>query len=112
MVAGICLLLAGFIGIAYSMTVLSAPLSQEEIDAYQNLTATDRFIVTASGLATIYSQAVAILGGILALQRRSWTLAIVCGVISLLAIGFYGVSSLLGLVGLVILALARSEFTS
>lgn len=112
MVAGILLLTAGLIGIADSVVVLSRPLTPDEIAQYQNATATERVVGVAAGLTSLYAQAFAVVAGVMALQKRNWTLATACAVLALLAGGPLGfVSSLLALLGLVFVAAARREFT-
>src|SRR5207245_8222662 len=76
----------------------------------QNMTAGD---LTANALlvfAVVYAQAFAILGGIMAIQRKNWKLAVVCGVASLLNFGFFLIGTFLGLAGLIAIITARRDF--
>src|SRR3989475_11610021 len=60
--------------------------------------------------AVVYAQAFAILGGIMAIQRKNWKLAVVCGVASLLNFGFFLIGTFLGLAGLIAIITARRDF--
>jgi len=112
--AGICMFLAGAIGIAGSVYSVLFPLSDA---ALANLTAgidpATLTLIYVCGLASVYAQAFAVLGGILAFQGANWKLAVVCGFASLLTIGFVFIeSSVLGGIGLLLVFLARREFVS
>lgn len=111
-VAGVCLFLAGAIGIAGSVYSILVPLSDADL---ANLTAdidpATLTLLYVCGLVSVYAQAFAILGGILAFQGANWKLAVVCGFASLLTLGAVFVeSSVLGGIGLLFLFLARREF--
>ncbi|OGS45555.1 MAG: hypothetical protein A3K66_07160 [Euryarchaeota archaeon RBG_16_67_27] len=112
--AGICMFLAGAIGIAGSVFSVLFPLSDAEL---ANLTAgidpATLTLIYVCGLASVYAQAFAVLGGILAFQGANWKLAVLCGFASLLTIGFVFIeSSVLGGIGLLLVFLARREFVS
>ncbi len=97
---------------ASTFVLLMTPLSEEDFEALTNISAAEQAAVTGFALVSIYSQAVAVLGGIMAIQRKNWKLAVVCGVFSLLTFGFFLLSSLLGLAGLLLVLGSRHEFTS
>src|SRR2546428_743934 len=61
-------------------------------------------------LLIFYAQAFAFLGGILALQRKNWKLAVFCGAASLLNLGIFQLGWLAGLAGLVMSIISRREF--
>jgi cobalamin synthase len=46
----------------------------------------------------------------MALRRKMWALALVGSILGLFTFGFYGISSILSLVALIILAISRKEF--
>src|SRR5207245_9707378 len=86
------------------------PLTASDISSIQNMTAND---LTANALlvfAVVYAQAFAILGGIMAIQRKNWKLAVVCGVASLLNFGFFLIGTFVGLAGLIAIITARRDF--
>ena len=102
------------IGIAGSVYSTVYPPSPEEI---ANITAgLDPATVTflyICGLGSVYAQAFALLGGVLAYQGRSWKLVLVCALASLLTLGLvFFESSLLGALGLVLVLMSRREFVS
>ena len=112
--AGICLLLSGLLGIAGTAYSLAYPLPPEVVE---NLTAdmdaTTLAILTALAFVSLYAQAFALLGGVLAIQRSNWKLSVVCGVASLLTLGLFAFEgSLLGLLGLLLVLTSRAEFRS
>ena len=112
--AGVCLFLAGAIGIAGSVYSILYPLSDAEI---ANLTAgidpATLTLIYICGLASVYAQAFALLGGVLAYQGANWKLAVVCGFASLLTLGIVFVeASVIGGIGLLLLFLSRREFVS
>lgn len=53
---------------------------------------------------------IAVLGGIMALQRRSWGLALTGAILCMISIGFYGLSFILGLIAIILIAISREEF--
>lgn len=109
-VAGVLLVLAGILGIASS--VYSA-VNLPSVAEYANFTNNSPELIAFAqvcGLISIWSQAVAILGGVMALQRRNWRLTLVCAIFSVLTIGFLFEASLLGAFGLVLVLLSRSSF--
>ena len=53
---------------------------------------------------------ITLLGGVMALRRRMWGLALVGSILGLFIIGPVFVSSLLSFIGLIILAISRDEF--
>jgi hypothetical protein len=52
----------------------------------------------------------AILGGIMAIQRRSWGLALTGAIFCMVSIGFYGLSFILGLIALILIAISKDDF--
>ena len=53
---------------------------------------------------------IAIIGGVLAIKKRSFAMAIVGAVFCLLSVGPLGISSILGLIGLILIAISSHEF--
>src|SRR3989442_9876127 len=99
-IGGVLLILSGLLGMVSTYLIFIRPLTPSDVSAIQNMTAGD---LTANALlvfAVVYAQAFAILGGIMAIQRKNWKLAVVCGVASLLNFGFFLIGTFLGLAGL------------
>jgi hypothetical protein len=53
---------------------------------------------------------ISILGGVMAFQRRTWALALTGSILCMLSIGPYFISSILGLIALILVAVSREEF--
>ena len=47
----------------------------------------------------------------MALRRRMWGLALVGSILGLFTIGYFGLSSLLSLIALIVLVMSKDEFT-
>lgn len=107
--AGILLILAGVFGIASLMQLALVPLSPSD---YANLTNDSATYITNQicGFIVIWAQAAALLGGIMAIQRMNWRLTVVCAIFATLTGGFVLEASFMGLVGFVLVILARKEF--
>ncbi len=109
--AGVFLLLAGALGVAAAVYSSITPLP---VSQYVNLTSnpTDYLTSQICSLVIIWSQTAAILGGVMAIQRLNWKLTMVCAIFATLTVGFYLEASFLGMVGFVLVLLARKEFRS
>ncbi|HYM38876.1 MAG TPA: hypothetical protein VEY12_01855, partial [Thermoplasmata archaeon] len=109
--AGILLVLAGVVGIAYTVYSSLIPISYSD---YVNLTADQATFVTnqVCGILVIAAQAAALLGGIMAIQRLNWKLTMVCAILATLTLGFYLSASFMGMAGFTLVLLARKEFRS
>ena len=111
-IGGILLILTGLILSAETFLVYLTPPTPEEIQAFQNLTASG-FLTNAMIVhVLLWSEAVAFLGGVMALQRKNWKLAVGCALVSIGG----GVFSIFGLfpaiASLLLIITARREFTS
>ena len=78
---------------------------------YPNIT-TEQFLNFLKTCATIglIVSVFPILGGILTIKRKMWTISIVCSVIGLLSIGIYFTSSLFSFIGIIVLFIFKKEF--
>src|SRR3989454_4403125 len=109
-IGGALLIISGVLGMVSTYVIFTQPLTAADVAAIQNMTAGD---LTANALlvfAVVYAQAFAILGGIMAIQRKNWKLAVVCGVASLLNFGFFLIGTFLGLAGLIAIITSRRDF--
>jgi hypothetical protein len=112
-IAGILLVAAGALGIASNVAYLFNPLPDSVLENLTaNMTAAELQFWQLCGLASIYAQGIAILGGVLAFRKASWRLVIACGTLSVLCLGFVGEASALGLMGLLVVLASRREFAS
>jgi len=51
-----------------------------------------------------------VIGGICAIQRKAWGMALVGSIFCMLSIGFFGISFILGLIGLILIAISKEDF--
>ncbi len=62
------------------------------------------------GLVGLAFAVIAIVGGYFAIKRRNFAMAVVGAVFCMLSFGSMGISSILGLVGLILIAVSSHEF--
>ena len=67
-------------------------------------------ILAVCGIIGMIFSILALLGGVLAIMRKMWGLALVGSILGLLTIGPLFVSSILSLVALILIAISREEF--
>src|SRR5207245_563395 len=112
-IAAVFLLLSGILGMAGA---IANAVSLPSVSDYANFTNNSpEFVafIQICGLVSIWSQALAILGGVMAWQRMNWKLTLVCAVFALFTLGsLLIVASLVGLVGLIFTIVARRYFGS
>lgn len=65
---------------------------------------------TVCGILGIAFSIIAIIGGVLAMKRTNFGMAIVGAIFCLISVGPLGISSLLGLIGLIFIAISSHEF--
>ncbi len=104
MIAGILLVLAGIMAIAAWAIIFTSPA------AFFLAAFLPGLVVICGAIAFILS-ILTLLGGVMALRRRMWGLALLGSILGLFTIGFFGLSSLLSLIALIVLAMSRSEFS-
>jgi len=109
-IGGVLLIISGLLGMASTYVIFTQPLTSADIAVIQNMTAGDLTANAILVFAVVYAQAFAILGGIMAIQKKNWKLAVICGVASLLNFGFFLIGTFLGLAGLIAIITARREF--
>lgn len=102
--AGILLIIAGILGLVdWVLIFLLGTLA-----AFIPLLGS---ILLICGIIGITFSVLALLGGIMAVQRKMWGLALVGSILGLFIIGPYGISSLLSLIALILIAISHREFT-
>lgn len=67
-------------------------------------------IIVACGAIEITFALIALLGGVMALQRKNWGVALAGSILGLFLIGFLGEASILSLISLILIAISRREF--
>jgi hypothetical protein len=113
MLAGILLIIAGLLGLLTWAAALAVDTSmiQSFLPANSPITADQlRSFLMVCGIIGSILSIVALAGGIVALRRRGWGLAIVGSILGLFTVGPYLLASILALVGLILLVISRKEF--
>ena len=115
LIAGILLVIAGLLGIFIWVTASfsidssaiesllkqsGADISLEQFESILNICTTIGLIIS------IFP----ILGGIFSIKRKNWSFCVVMAAIGLFTIGPLFVSSLLSLIGLILIILSKNEF--
>lgn len=105
---GVLLLIAGILGIAFWGFVIATIGAATSIlpIAIPGLT---ELLIICGAIGVIFSL-IALLGGVFAIQRKMWGLALAGGILGLFSIGWFFISSILALIGLILVAVARKEF--
>jgi len=68
-------------------------------------------VLVACGVIWIIIGLIALIGGVFAVMRKRWGLAVLGGVFGLFTIGPYLLGTIFGLVGLILIAMSKDEFT-
>ena len=113
LIAGILLILAGLFGLltwasvfmVTDFSMIDPSILPEEITIEQ----IQQILQTCSIIGIVLSL-LPILGGILAIQRKLWGIAVLGAVLGLLTVGPVFVSSVLSLIGLILLVMAKNAF--
>lgn len=114
-IAGILLIIAGLTAIVSWIFVITTDVSTIDISMFQEFNPTitaeqiQDFLVICGTVGCVLS-IFPILGGIVALKRKIWILALIGSIIGLFTIGPFLASSVLSLIGLIIIAISREEF--
>jgi hypothetical protein len=69
-----------------------------------------REVFTICGTIFVVLSVFPIVGGILALKRKMWGIAVVGGILGLFTVGFLFLSSILSLIGLILVIISKKEF--
>jgi len=112
-IAGVLLLIAGILAaINYAYILARSSETAGEVVSYLPGIDVNTFrnILVICGAIGLIFCLFAIIGGIMALQRRMWALALVGSILGLFTIGFVGEASIMSLVALVLIAMSKAEF--
>jgi len=120
LIAGLLLIIGGIIGIIFwiQMYIIDTSMIElilnniNQIQGTEVLLAEDQiigFLQTCAVIGMIIS-VFPILGGILAVQKKLYYISIVGSIIGLFSIGIVFLSSILSLIGLILLVLSKQEF--
>ncbi|MDD1767958.1 MAG: zinc ribbon domain-containing protein [Methanomassiliicoccales archaeon] len=118
LIGGILVMISGVIGIVIGLTMAVAAAAIGDIlgDLYGGMYGLDVLgmiegIIVACGVIWFIIGLIALIGGVFALRKKRWGIAIVGGVFALLTIGPYFLASILGLIGLILIAISKREFS-
>ncbi len=112
-IAGALLVLAGVLGMAGSIYSAVTLPSVAAYRSFLNNSPAYVAIIQICGLIVIWSQAMALLGGVMAFQRMNWKLTLVCAIFSLATLGyFFFEASIVGLIALIVTIMARPHFVT
>lgn len=114
-IAGVLIMIAGILAIGNGIVYISidaadiedagyTPISQGEM----SLSELEEIMNVCGGLEFVFGT-IAAIGGVFAIMRKYFYFALVGGVFALLGFGFV-VGSLLGLIGIILIALSKDEF--
>lgn len=109
---GILILIAGILAVAWGAMYLVLDVNdlRDTTTLPEGVTWDDmQGIMEVCGIVFSVAGLVAILGGIFGVMRKHFALAIIGGICGLIGLGFF-VGSLLALIGLILVAISRSEF--
>lgn len=115
LIAGILLIIAGSLGMLTWISALTFDLSMLDPSIFQaqNITispAQIQSMVQTCSIIGIILSVFPILGGILSVQKKLWGGALACSIISLFTIGPLFLSSVLGIIALILIVLSKDEF--
>jgi hypothetical protein len=107
-------MISGLIGIIYGLVFVS--LSSTVIDVLGGTYGEDVLkmlegVLVACGVIWFIVGLIALIGGVFAIRRRRWGIAVVGGVFGLLTLGPWLIGSILGLIGLILVVISKDEFS-
>lgn len=121
LIAGIFLIIAGLLGILMWSMALAIDPSQLDPSILRNALPPDSsisleqvqsmiqsFLLTCGIIGCILS-VFTLAGGIVAIKRKAWGLAIIGGILGLFTIGYF-LGSIMSLIGLILVAISRKDF--
>jgi len=115
LIAGILLMIAGVLALISWISVITMDVSMIDMSVLQELNPTITLeqiqeILVICGTIGCILAIISILGGILALKRKLWGIALAGGIVGLFTIGPIFASSILALIGLILVATSKKEF--
>jgi hypothetical protein len=113
LIAGILLIIAGLLGLFTWSSALAidssiiqnvlpadSPISVEQLQSF----------LTTCGIIGAVLSIFTLAGGIVAMKRKAWGLAVIGGILGLFTIGPMLLGSILSLIGLILVAISRKDF--
>lgn len=113
LIAGIFLIIAGLLGLITWSSALALDSSMIEsvlpADSPISVEQLKSILTTCSIIGCVLS-IFTLTGGLVAIKRRAWGLAIIGGILGLFTVGPLLLGSILSLIGLIFLAMSRKDF--
>jgi hypothetical protein len=113
LIAGIFLIIAGLLGLFTwaSAMALDVTMIQNVLPPESPITAEQlQSFLTTCGIIGAGLSIFTLAGGIVALKRKAWGLAVIGGILGLFTIGPFLLGSIISLIGLIIVATSRKDF--
>jgi hypothetical protein len=113
LIGGIFLIIAGLLGLFTWASALALDISmiQNVLPADSPITAEQiQQFLSICGLIGAVLSIFTLAGGIVAIRRKAWGLAVIGGILGLFTIGPMLLGSILSLIGLIIIIISRSDF--
>src|SRR4030042_4264204 len=109
LVAGIYLIIAGVLGLAWwGLVVAGGGAISGYIGSVPGMEIVTGVLLVCGAIGIIFS-IIALLGGVMSVQRKSWRLLLIGSIIGLLSIGWI-IGSILSLVAIHLIAISRKEY--
>ncbi|KYK21575.1 hypothetical protein AYK25_08030 [Thermoplasmatales archaeon SM1-50] len=113
LIAGIFLIIAGLLGLFTwsSAIALESSMIESVLPADAPITAEQlQSFLTTCGIIGCILSVFTLTGGIVAVKRKAWGLAVVGGILGLFTIGPFLFGSIISLVGLIFVIISRKDF--
>lgn len=115
LIAGILLIIAGALGVLTWISALTFDISMLDPSVFQtqNISispAQIQSMVQTCAVIGIILSVFPVLGGILSVQKKLWGGALACSILCLFTVGPLFLSSVLGLIALILIILSKDEF--
>lgn len=113
LIAGILLIVAGLLGLyTWSMALaLDSSMLQNVLPADSPISIEQlQSILVTCGIIGCILSIFALTGGIVAIKRKAWGLAVVGGILGLFTIGPMFLSSIISFVGLILVVISKKDF--
>lgn len=115
LIGGILILIAGILGLVLGGIFLVAANSVDTLSDWgvdvAGVGDTISDILTVCGIIIIIIALIVVMGGFFGVTRKHWGLAILGGVLGLFLIGPYLLASIFALIGLILVAVSKKDFS-
>ena len=106
--AGVLLIIAGIIAIGNTIADIFL-VSTGDISSSPRYESVANFLIVCFTIIFVFA-IIAVLGGIMAVKRKSWAVALIGSIFGLFTLGPLFISSILSLIALILIAVSKEEF--